>query len=144
MGVLPSSFACNAALKSTRGRPRSCSATRWSAAIGAAPAVPSLRRAAGPGVSSAWIARSSCSLRFGLGIGGTRPIFLLRRFAGALLAGNLCSFRAQSLYPAELQLFYRAFSASQGLRDFTDAFFFGESHLQDLALFDGQFQHPSE
>src|SRR5580692_6407718 len=124
MGDLPSSFARNVSLKSSRGRPRSAAAMRARLLIGALGAAPSRRRGAEPGVSSAWMARSSCSLRFGLGIGGTRPIFLLGRFAGGLFAGSFYGFFAQSLYAAELELFYGAFGASQGLRDFTDAFFF--------------------
>src|SRR5580658_520168 len=148
MNVLPSSCARSAALKSARGRPRSSLATRASAVTGDLAPAPSRRRDAGPGVSSAWMARSSCSLRFGLSIACTRPILFLRCltycFAGRSCAGNFCGFLAQSLDTAELQLFYGAFGASQGLRDFPDAFFFGEAHLHDLPLLDGKLLHQAE
>src|SRR5271155_5948474 len=90
------------------------------------------------------MARSSCSLRFGLGIGCTRPIFLLGRFGDYVSAGNLCGFLAQSLDAAELELLYGAFAAPERLRDFADTFFFGEAHLHDRPLLDGQYLHQAE
>ena len=47
---------------------------------------------------------------------------------GSLHAGT------QVLQGAELQLFYRALAASQGLRDFTNAFLLGEAHSDHAAL----------
>ena len=47
---------------------------------------------------------------------------------GTLHAGT------QVLQGAELQLFYRALAASQGLRDFTNAFLLGETHSDHAAL----------
>src|SRR5579863_66333 len=90
------------------------------------------------------MARSSCSLRFGLGIGCTRPILLLRRFNGRVSAGTFSGFLAQSLYAAELELFYGAFGAPEGLRNFTDTFFLSEAHLHDLPLLYGKLLHQSE
>src|ERR1700678_928938 len=85
MCVLPSSCARSVALKAARGRPRSSLATRASLLSGAVGVAPSRRlRAVALGALGArmdWMARSSCSLRFGLGIGCTRPILLLGLFA---------------------------------------------------------------
>jgi len=103
------------ALKVPSGKPRNFATTRSSGRT--------LRSATGIAESRcariASIARSSCALRFCLAICFTR-----------FLDYACAQFRER----AELQLLDRAFRLSQRECNLTDAFFFGEPHLDDAAL----------
>ncbi len=133
-------------MKSSRGRPRSSPATRASAATGALAngAIAAARRCARREQRLDGAIELFAQVWFRHWLHPTDSFFC-DAFTGRLLsAGNFCGFFAQVLHAAELQLFYGAFGASEGLRDFTDTFFFSEAHLHDLPLFDGKFLHQAE
>src|SRR6478609_1123015 len=113
------------ALKSSRGSWRSSAATCNSGSNSGSPVATVTTRVARSWVTawSSW----SISLRLGILCFGRERLGI-----GSLHAGT------QVLQGAELQLFYRALAASQGLRDFTNAFLLGETHSDHAALIGGQ------
>src|SRR6185437_10564075 len=109
------------ALKSSRGNRRS-SAAMCNSGNSSGSADATVTTGAARSWVTAW-SSWSISLRFGnLRLGRERLGI------GTLHAGT------QVLQGPELQLFYRAFGASQGLRDFTNTFLLGEAHCYHAAL----------
>src|ERR1700730_6137223 len=109
------------ALKSSRGSRRS-SAAMCSNGNSSGSAEPTVTTGPARNWVTAWSNWSTSCLLGNLRLGRERLGI------GTLHAGT------QVLQGTELQLFYCAFGASQGLRDFTNTFLLGEAHCDHAAL----------